>query len=94
MQEIVINDCYGGFSLSQKACDRYKELSGNEVEPYGARELERNDPFLVQVVKELGPEADGSFASLKIVEVPDDVKWGIEEYDGAEWVAEIHRTWR
>lgn len=26
-------------------------------------------------------------------EVPDDVQWQIEEYDGREWVAETHRTW-
>jgi hypothetical protein len=28
------------------------------------------------------------------VDIPDDVKWEIEEYDGNEWVAEVHRTWR
>ena len=94
MQEIVINNCYGGFSLSKKACKRYEELSGNKTDSYGARDLDRNDPHLVQVVKELGQEANGSFADLSIVEVPDDVKWQIEEYDGSEWVAEVHRTWR
>jgi hypothetical protein len=30
---------------------------------------------------------------LLIVEVPADVDWYIEEYDGLEWVAEKHRTW-
>lgn len=94
MQEIVINNCHGGFSLSEKACQRYKELSGNEAVQSEGREIERNDPHLVSVVKELGSEADGSFAELKVVEVPDGVKWTIEEYDGSEWVAEVHRTWR
>lgn len=55
--------------------------------------LERFDPVLVQVVEELGVEANGSHAELKVVEIPDDVKWTIEEYDGIEWVAEVHRTW-
>ena len=80
--------------MSGKACKRYEELSGQKIEPYGARDLKRNDPHLVQVVKELGQEADGGFAELSIVKVPDDVKWQIEEYDGNEWVAEVHRTWR
>ena len=60
----------------------------------GQRDIERNDPILVQVVEEMGSNADGSVAELKIVEVPDDVEWMIEEYDGTEWVAEVHRTWR
>ena len=34
-----------------------------------------------------------SYCRLKIIEIPDDVDWIIEEYDGAEWVAEKHRTW-
>ena len=32
-------------------------------------------------------------STLKIIEIPDDVDWIIEEYDGNEWVAEKHRTW-
>ena len=55
---------------------------------------DRSDPIMVQVVEELGSEANGKFAELKVVEIPDDVKWEIEEYDGDEWIAEIHRTWR
>jgi hypothetical protein len=38
--------------------------------------------------------ANGAHANLKIVEVPPDVEWQIEEYDGNEWVAEKHRTWQ
>ena len=53
----------------------------------------RNDENLVSVIKEFGDEANGFAASLKIVEIPDDVEWQIEEYDGYEWVAEKHRIW-
>jgi hypothetical protein len=28
------------------------------------------------------------------VEIPGDVSWHIGEYDGVEWVAEDHRTWK
>ena len=55
--------------------------------------IQRTDPLLVQVVRELGKAANGTLADLKIVEVPDGVKWTIEEYDGLEQVAECHRTW-
>jgi len=57
------------------------------------RELARDDPTLIQVIEELGEFADGRHARLKIVEIPDDVEWQIDEYDGLEWVAEQHRTW-
>lgn len=58
------------------------------------RSIERNDPILVQVVEELGNAASGTYADLSIVEIPDDVQWQIEEYDGSEHIAEKHRTWR
>jgi hypothetical protein len=55
--------------------------------------IQRTDPLLVQVVEEMGENADSRYSSLKVVEIPDDVEWQIEEYDGSEWVAEKHRTW-
>lgn len=58
------------------------------------RNIERNDAKLIQVVEELGQKASARCSELVIVEIPDDVKWQIEEYDGQEWVAEEHRTWR
>ena len=137
MKKIVINACYGGFSLSPRALKRYAELAGRECffftsnlstrayKPVNVDDLddewffssfdtphpneevtnenyrqnnidpqERDDPVLIQVVEELGSGANGRCANLKIVEIPDDVEWEIEEYDGNEWVAEKHRTWQ
>lgn len=54
---------------------------------------DRNDPTLIAVIEELGDKANGGHAKLKIVEIPDDVSWQIEEYDGCEHIAEVHRTW-
>jgi hypothetical protein len=49
---------------------------------------------LIAVIEEMGvAEASGKYAEITIVEVPDDVKWHIDEYDGIEHVAEDHRTW-
>lgn len=56
-------------------------------------DIDRDDPVLVQVVEEMGGKANGRYADLKVVEIPDDVQWTIDEYDGSEWVAEVHRTW-
>lgn len=53
----------------------------------------RNDPLLVQVVEELGDKANGGHAELAVVEIPDEVQWTVEEYDGWEHIAEVHRTW-
>lgn len=150
---VVINTCYGGFSLSPAAVRRLAEMAGRECyffkgglgrsyqplseeeaggvfswsafdvpnpdEVLGlkrwpdmsdderaaqnaayeahaltSRDYTRDDPRLLIVIDELGAEkASGSCAALKIVEIPDGVKWEIEEYDGMEWVAEAHETW-
>ena len=73
--------------------DVYVDVIKNE-NYFSEHEIERNDSALVQVVEELGEKASGPHAELKVVEIPDDVKWKIDEYDGSEWVAEQHRTWR
>ena len=145
--KIVINDKFGGFSLSHQGVMRYAEIKGIKLYPYiddiskkvypdkatldnpsilihyvtvptneyekvhakdkgnrnysksnelhfSAGDIERNDPFLIQVVEELKDKANGQCAQLKIIEIPDDIEWEIEEYDGLEHIAEKHRTWQ
>ncbi len=134
--KVVINNCYGGFSLSAKALHRlcalqkkpcyfYKHIwekraaceyvpiegypeeytnwiasSANKPEDidwetnvHDTRPKNRHDPFLVQVVEEMGKEANGPCATLKVVDIPDGVDYIVQEYDGNEWIAENHRTW-
>lgn len=139
MKKVVINNCHGGFGLSELAIQRYAELSGfnvyfyctdfengdrdtvkrwnpkhstlttyaikqdlgetttseilNKAEWFHDRDLDRSDPILIQVIEELRDKANGFCASLKIVEIPDDIDYEIAEYDGLEHVAETHRTW-
>lgn len=136
MKEIVINSCYGGFSLSEEGVKHYAKLKGinlfvkktgffnnywtieNPNIPHLEKEwaamsneqrteqnnyfkdftidergFMRDDPLLVQTVKDLKNKANGSYAKLKVVKIPDDVRWTIEEYDGNEHVAEVHETW-
>jgi hypothetical protein len=61
---------------------------------FNVYDIARDDPALVAVVRQLGSKANGDYAKLKVVEVPAGVEWYIEDYDGREWVAEVHRTWR
>lgn len=90
---VVINDCHGGFGLSDDAIARYMVLTGQTEQDFAHRDMDRDDPYLVQVVSEMGAAANTRYSKLKIVEVPGDVSWHIAEYDGSEWVAEDHRTW-
>ena len=144
MTKVVINGCYGGFSLSKEGMKRYCEIKnipcwieedkkfksmglftvwttspdqrieskeGEDFyvlsmeerkaynEAYSAqtiyhRDIARDDPALVQLVEENAELYAGRCAELIVVEIPDDVQWEIEEYDGNEHVAEAHRTWR
>jgi len=125
--KVVINDCFGGFGLSDAAYEKliewgiparaYVPGSADSGEVIFDRTLEpasetkermmsrcgryweiwldynRTHPLLVRVVEELGERANGRFAQLRIVDVPDDIEWEISEYDGVEHVAEKHRAW-
>lgn len=100
MQKVVVNRCYGGFGLSELAVKMLAIRKGENYEDNDqAKEtleyfLPRDDADLVAVVEELGDRANGNYAELKVLSVPDGVEWFVEEYDGMEHVAEVHRTWR
>jgi hypothetical protein len=155
--KVVINKCFGGFSLSPLAVKRLAELNGKECYFFKSngfgdnseyipitleeakkgfmcfafsvnnpndylrankkswhdmtpeeketdnkkyddiflseRDVERNDKNLLRVVKELGKEANGMCAELKVVTIPDGTNYEISEYDGLEHIAEVHKTW-
>ena len=96
IRRVIINNCHGGFGLSRDAWVRYCMKRGWDPDDRNLhpRLIDRDDPDLVQVVRDMGPSASDRLSRLKIVEIPQDVEWQIEEYDGLEWVAEKHRTWR
>ena len=54
VRHIVINDCYGGFGLSDRAREEYKKLAGITDSGWYDRDVARDDPYLVKIVKELG----------------------------------------
>ena len=86
--KVVINKCFGGFGLSKEA---YKFLN-IPWDGYGFEFMgDRSNPALVKCVETLGNKASGGLSSLKVVEIPDDVEWEINEYDGLESVVGQHR---
>jgi hypothetical protein len=88
--KVVVNRCFGGYGLSEKAY----EFLGIKWDGFGFEfDNDRSNPLLVSCVEHLGEEADGDCASLDVVEVPDDIEWYIDEYDGQERIAENHRSW-
>ena len=93
MTKIVINRCHGGFGLSAAAESKYKELANITDPIFYSRSIPRDDEHLIAVVELMGTDANNKYSELKIVDVPNDVNWYIEEYDGREWVAERHQTW-
>lgn len=93
VRKVVINTCFGGFGLSSEAQMIFATEKGLDMAEFFMHEIERDDPVLVSVVETLGKKANDSYSKLKVVEIPADVKWTIEEYDGSEWIAEVHRTW-
>lgn len=92
--KVIINSTFGGFSISREARAELQRR-GSAAVIYGTPDFDvRTDPQFVALLAEWGTErVSGVYARLKVVDVPDDVAWHIEEYDGAEWVAEDHRVW-
>lgn len=68
--------------LSEPTGDKVKD---DWRETFDSRDIPRHDPVLVQIVEELGKEANGQCAELRIFETESN-QYMIEEYDGNETV--------
>jgi len=120
--KIVLNKCFGGFSISKEAAkfmaargnkQAAKELEENKNprkkkngEPYetywhgfGYVEgfpdgYDRKDPDLVAAVETLGSKvASGNLAQLEVINIPDDIVYEMQDYDGIETIHEEHDSW-
>lgn len=57
-------------------------------------DIEREDPALIQVIEEMGEKAETEFGKFKIIEIPDGVKFWVEEFEpNGETISEQHRWW-
>ena len=79
--EIVVNQCYGGFSVSQEFQELYPQYNN----------AERTDPAFISALRNFGlNEASGLFAQLAIVEIPAEATdWELDEYDGWEGITYV-----
>ena len=64
--KVAFNGCYGGFSLSDKAVERLKELGVKYDSHYEYEDMPRHHPLLIQVIEELVEEASGDYSSILI----------------------------
>lgn len=71
------------------------EISNEDYEKYCLylKDEHREDPILIEVVEELGEKASGRFSNLKVVEIPDDLEYVIDEYDGIETLHQKVKEW-
>lgn len=53
----------------------------------------RSNPDLIKVIKKLKDKASGKYSKLVIVEIPNKVKFKINNYDGMESIHEKHKVW-
>ena len=99
--KVVINTCYGRFSVSKKIFESlnlhwlgYGYLSNEIFNINSDKYYEyRAYPPLVKLVEELGDSANGDYAKLKVVEIPDGINWYLDTNDGIESIHEYHRSW-
>jgi len=78
--KLVINKEYGGFDLSDEACEM---LDCNRYD----YDYNRTDEKLIAVVEKLGARASTQYSRLVVVEIPDEATdYDIREYDGYESV--------
>jgi hypothetical protein len=80
--KVLYNAKYGGFSFSDAFLDEFKKRH-----PEKKWSVERTDPDVIALFEELGcDKSSGYCADLRIEEIPDDVEFEIDEYDGMETV--------
>jgi len=79
--------------LNASEQDRLKSTDEYNLYTVDDRSIDRDDPTLIQTIEELGEKANGQFAELKIINIPDGISYKIEEYDGLESIHETHQIW-
>lgn len=87
--KVVINDCWGGFGLSEKALQWLRSHGITDEEAlsnWDFGNIPRHDPLLIELVETLGEEANGRCANLRVVDISPSTRYRLNEYDGAESV--------
>lgn len=88
LSRVAFNKDYGD-SFSLEECKTFEKGS-----ILFDMDINRDDKDLVDIIKIMGDKANGEYAKLCIVNIPDDVNWQISEHDGFEHIEEVHRIWK
>lgn len=87
--KVLINNDYGGYSLSQQFVNH---LITNNLVPQDSNgyTIDRDNQEIIEEAIKFGLEnVNGLCADLKVVELPNGCKYSIGEYDGSEWIDQI-----
>ena len=84
-QEVLYNDCYGGFSFSEEFETEYNKRHGEDDEAHAHRRTNSN---ILSLFKEMGKKANSQYSHIRITQIPKELMkyMNIHEYDGVESV--------
>ena len=90
--KVIINECFGGFSLSKFGWDKLMEVKNDNTlkSKNPSAEDFRYDKDLIYLLKTYGSNViEGPYSRLKIVDIEEGTKFRICEYDGLESIETI-----
>ncbi len=93
--DVLYNNCYGGYSVSDEAKKLYKEYTDNDYGKLNYEREERHCPYIIKVFETLGSKKFGdSYSQIELHKIPIYMEYyySIHEYDGMEGV-EIQSKW-
>jgi len=86
--EVFHNGSFGELSFSKTAALMYCQMKGLNEKEFDESKIERTDPHIIRIIKDLGETANGRYADLKVTNIP--LKYNsyfyIDDYDGLESV--------
>ncbi len=84
--KVVINSCYGGFSISEDAkkyiCE--KDPSNECFSSIACEDLRFNEHLIDYIEKYGSEKASGTYSRLGVEDIPKGAAFVIDEYDGFE----------
>ena len=89
-KKVLLNKDYGGFKISDEVQKEYFSRTGIEISKYCNDK--REDEVLIDIVERLGEKVN-VYSELVIVEIPEDLDYVIDDYDGFETLHEEVKEW-
>lgn len=90
IKKVLLNKDYGGFQIYDEVQKEYFSRTGIEISKYCNDK--REDEVLIDIVERLGEKAN-VYSELVIVEIPEDLDYIIDDYDGIETLHEKVKEW-